>query len=203
MGGGVECPELSRRGGVSVRGDHGSEGAAPWPRDPAGRVAWCPLREVTPQPWVMGHRGMPLASFPRGPSIPAPLSATCGREEIGLARFGTPTGFGTRSSACITWPGTRARFPEPVSRAYPREAGIYPVARGSRAGMWGAALPLSPAPVGPYWGWAGLGASALLSGLGARGCSTSGGDVRAPVLCVCRDFWGEPLGFCLPQGPPA
>lgn len=134
MGGGVECPELSRRGGVSVRGDHGSEGAAPWPRDPAGRVAWCPLREVTPQPWVMGHRGMPLASFPRGPSIPAPLSATCGREEIGLARFGTPTGFGTRSSACITWPGTRARFPEPVSRAYPREAGIYPVARGSRAG---------------------------------------------------------------------
>lgn len=27
--------------------------------------------------------------------------------------------------------------------------------------------------------------------------------MRAPVLCVCRDFWGEPLGFCLPQGPPA
>lgn len=50
---------------------------------------------------------------------------------------------------------------------------------------------------------AGLGASALLSGLGARGCSTSGGDVGVPVLCVCRDFFREPLGFRLPHGAPA
>lgn len=56
----------------------------------------------------------------------------------------------------------------------------------------------------PRWAraGAGLGASALLSGRGARGCSTSGGDVGAPALCVCRDFLGEALGcFCLHQGP--
>lgn len=109
-----------RRGEITgLEGPHHGRGTR------GKRVAWGLLREMTPRPWVVGDRGMPLASFPRGPSIPAPVSATCGGGELGLARFGTPAGFDGRSSVCRTCPGP-GEVPPAVPRADPREAGLYP-----------------------------------------------------------------------------
>lgn len=84
-------------------------GAAVRSREPPGWGSRCSPREVTPSLRGVGVRGAP-AVFPlRGPSIPAPPSATCGRgggREGGLGRGHPPVSVaGAPGGWCgVAWP---------------------------------------------------------------------------------------------------